>query len=45
MLVEPGVLQRHAGGDDDAVARLAEAFLEGDAAGAVDHVVEVAGIG
>ena len=33
--------ERHAGGDDDAVAGLAEAFREGDAAGAVDHVVEI----
>ena len=39
-----GRAERHAGGDDDAVARLAEALLEGDAAGAVDHVVEIAGV-
>ena len=33
--------ERHAGDDDDALAGLGETVLEGDAAGAVDHVVLV----
>ena len=36
--------ERHAGDRDDALAGLGEAFAEGDAAGAVDHVVLVAGV-
>ena len=33
--------ERHAGDDDDALAGLGEAVLEGEAAGALDHVVLV----
>ena len=36
-----GRAERHAGDDDHPLAGLGEAFLEGDAAGAVHHVVEI----
>ena len=39
-----GCTQWYAGRDDDAITWIAELFLVGDVTGAIDHVVEVAGI-
>src|SRR5579871_5550595 len=39
-----GNAERHAGDDDDALAGADKAVAEGDAAGAADHVVLVAGV-
>jgi hypothetical protein len=36
--------QRHAGDDDHALAGLGKTVAEGEAAGALDHVILVAGV-